>query len=319
MIDFTNAERTNKGYNGANGNKIQVKYDNEKYMLKFPPVAARNDALDYSNGCISEYLGSHIFQMLGIPAQDTLLGTFTVQNKVKTVVACRDFTSPGIVLQDFASMKNQSIDSARNGYGTELSDILFTFEDQQAFDPTELESYFWDMFIVDAFIGNWDRHNGNWGFLYDQAEDTLSFAPIFDCGSSLYPQADKGLQQKILTDQKELDFRIFTIPTSAIKINGKKINYFDFLSSLEYEGCNRALQRIQPRIDMNKINELIYSVPCITELEKDFYSTMLVQRKERILDHSLSQLQKEQYIVPEHLVQQERKTFSLDSEAKDAQ
>lgn len=27
--------------------------------------------------------------------------------------------------------------------------------------------YFWDMFVVDALLGNFDRHNGNWGFLYD--------------------------------------------------------------------------------------------------------------------------------------------------------
>ena len=37
----------------------------------------------------------------------------------------------------------------------------------------ELEAYFWDMFVVDAFIGNWDRHNGNWGFLYSQEKDEL--------------------------------------------------------------------------------------------------------------------------------------------------
>lgn len=316
MIDFTYARRTNKGYNGANGNKIQVEYNDEKYMIKFPVVASKNEALDYTNGCISEYLGCHIFQLLGIPAQETVLGTYMVKDKIKTVVACKDFTSPGIVLQDFASMKNQSIDSARSGYGTELSDILFTFEDQRAFDPVELEEYFWDMFIVDAFIGNWDRHNGNWGFLYDQRADTLSFAPVFDCGSSLYPQADTNLQRRILADQKELDFRVFNIPTSAIKINGKKINYFDLISSLEYEGCNRALQRIQPRIDMNRINELIYSVPCISELEKDFYSTMLMQRKNRILDYSLDQLQKA-YNIPEHIAQREE-TFNLNSEMRDA-
>ena len=36
------------------------------------------------------------------------------------------------------------------------------------------------MFVVDAFIGNWDRHNGNWGFLYNQETDKLEIAPIFD-------------------------------------------------------------------------------------------------------------------------------------------
>lgn len=83
--------------------------------------------MSYSNSCFSEYLGCQIYEIIGIPVQKTMLGTFTVNGKEKIVVACRDFTSHGIVLQDFASLKNQMIDSERNGYGTELSDILQTF------------------------------------------------------------------------------------------------------------------------------------------------------------------------------------------------
>ena len=47
-------------------------------------------------------------------------------------------------------------------------------------DPVELENWFWDMFIVDALIGNWDRHNGNWGFLYDTVQDEMKLAPVYD-------------------------------------------------------------------------------------------------------------------------------------------
>ena len=67
----------------------------------------------------------------------------------------------GYRLQDFASLKNQMIDSERSGYGTELSDILLTFEEQTAVDLSVITERFWNMFIVDAFIENGDRHNGN--------------------------------------------------------------------------------------------------------------------------------------------------------------
>ena len=60
------------------------------------------------------------------------------------------------------------------------------------------------MFIVDALIGNWDRHNGNWGFLYDAHTDRMTLAPSFDCGSSLYPQADEEIMQAVLTDKRNL-------------------------------------------------------------------------------------------------------------------
>ena len=97
MIDFTNLPVRNKTYAGANGSKISVLYNNELYMLKFPAAPSINKNMSYANGCISEYLGSHIFAIVGIPVQETLLGTYTKNGKEKIVVACKDFTSGGLV------------------------------------------------------------------------------------------------------------------------------------------------------------------------------------------------------------------------------
>ena len=290
MIDFTNAVQKNKTYAGANGGKISVLYNGEQCMLKFPPFPTINKEMSYTNSCISEYIGCKVFESVGIPVQETVIGTYTSKGKEKVVVACKDFTSQGITLQDFASLKNRIIDSERNGYGTELADILSTIDEQTAMDSETLKTRFWDMFIVDALIGNWDRHNGNWGFLYNNATDEVTLAPVFDCGSSLYPQADEDLVKKILSDKNELNHRIFDIPLSAVTYNGKKINYFKFLSEGEFPDCNKALKRIASRIDMKKIYEIIDNTPTITELQKEFYKTMLTARKERILDFSLNKL-----------------------------
>ena len=178
MIDFTNSIQKNKAYAGANGGKIAVIYNDEQYMLKFPPYPTKNKDMSYTNSCISEYIGCKIFEMLEIPVQETILGKFTSKGKTKVIVACKDFTKPGIVLQDFASLKNRIIDSERNGYGTDLNDILSTIEEQTSVDSKTLKERFWDMFIVDAFIGNWDRHNGNWGFLYNANTDEVDEANI---------------------------------------------------------------------------------------------------------------------------------------------
>lgn len=289
-IDFSKMQRRNKTYAGANGNKISVIYNNTQYMLKFPAPARQNHDMSYSNSCFSEYLGCQIYEMIGVPVQKTILGTYSVKNREKIVVACEDFTRPGIVLQDFASLKNQMIDSERNGYGTELSDILLTFEEQTAIDRNAILTRFWDMFIVDAFIGNWDRHNGNWGFLYDAESDTMELAPVYDCGSSLYPQADDAIMVAVLSNRAELDYRLFEIPTSAIFLNGKKIKYFDFISSLQNEDCNSALKRIVPQINLEKIEILIDNTPFLSALQRKFYKTMLTERKKRILDFSLQKL-----------------------------
>lgn len=290
MIDFTNAVQKNKTYAGANGGKISVLYNGEQYMLKFPPFPTINKEMSYTNSCISEYIGCKVFESVGIPVQETVIGTYTSKGKEKVVVACKDFTSQGITLQDFASLKNRIIDSERNGYGTELAGILSIIDEQTAMDSETLKTRFWDMFIVDALIGNWDRHNGNWGFLYNNATDEVTLAPVFDCGSSLYPQADEDLMKKILSDKNELNHRIFDIPLSAVTYNGKKINYFKFLSEGKFPDCNKALKRIASRIDMKKIYEIIDNTPTITELQKEFYKTMLTARKERIIDFSLNKL-----------------------------
>lgn len=292
VIDFTELTKRNKMYAGANGNKICVMYEGKPYMLKFPPVPTKNKDMSYSNSCFSEYLGCQIYESIGIPVQKTMLGTYKVKGKEKIVVACGDFTEPGVTLQDFASLKNQMIDSERNGYGTELSDLIQTFEEQSAVDSAEVTERFWDMFIVDAFIGNWDRHNGNWGFLYNTWTDEMALAPVYDCGSSLYPQADAEIMESVLVDENEMNYRIFEIPTSAIMLNGRKIKYFDFISSLQNEDCNRALKRIVPRIDMKKICAIIEETPFITDLQKRFYITMLEKRKELILDFALDALEK---------------------------
>ena len=290
MIDFTSAKVKNKAYAGANGSKISVIYNNEQYMLKFPPLPTINKEMSYTNSCISEYIGCKIFDSVGIPVQETVIGTYTSNGREKIVVACKDFTSPGITLQDFVSLKNRIIDSERNGYGTELNDILSTIDEQTSMDSDAIKTRFWDMFIVDALIGNWDRHNGNWGFLYNNSTDEVVLAPVFDCGSSLYPQADDELMTRILNNKNEFNHRIFDIPLSAITYNGKKINYFNFLSEGIFEDCNTALKRILSRIDMKKFYEIIDDTPTVTDIQNEFYKTMLTARKERILDFAMSKI-----------------------------
>lgn len=292
MIDFTDMPTRKKAYAGANGGKIAIVYEGEQYMLKFPPHPKRNKEMSYTNSCISEYLGSHIFEIIGIPVQETILGTYHVNGKEKVVVACKDFTSHDTVIQDFASLKNTLIDSGHSGYGTELSEILEAIEEQSSVNPSELKRRFWDMFIVDALIGNWDRHNGNWGFLYNSRTDEISIAPVYDCGSCLYPQADESVMKVTLENSAEMDFRVFEIPLSGIRQDGEKIRYFDFISSLKNKDCNVALKRIMPKIDMNRINALIDETPSISDLQKTFYKRMLAERKEKILDKSLQLLRK---------------------------
>ena len=284
-IDFTNCKRIiGRAYNGANGKKIAVEYEGERYMLKFPPSGNKKPTeLSYTNSSISEHIASSIFNMIGINSQETLLGTFNVNGKVKIVCACKDFTDKNKTLYDFCSIKNTVIDSEHNGTGTELADVLETIEKQQFVNPKELLEHFWNVFVIDALLGNFDRHNGNWGFLFNEETQSSEIAPVFDCGSCLLPQADGKIMKAVLENEDELNARIFQFPTSAIKLNDKKINYYDFISSTENKDCNNAILRILPKVDIENINSFIDDTPYIADLQKEFYKTYIKARYEKVL------------------------------------
>ncbi len=253
-------------------------------MLKFPPSGKEKPTeLSYTNSCYSEHIGSTIFNMLGLEAQKTMMGSFRVGGKKKIVCACRDFTVGDKQLYDFCAIKNTVIDSVHGGTGTELKDVTDTIAQQTFVTPEVLAAHFCNMFIVDALLGNFDRHNGNWGFLVDVNTQETSIAPIYDCGSCLLPQADEKIMKAVLTNEDELNARIYQFPTSAVKLNGKKINYHDFITSCEVKECNNALLRIVPRIDMDDICTFIYSVAELSELQKKFYKKYLLSRYEKIL------------------------------------
>lgn len=281
-IDFTDCPRVpGRAYNGANGKKIAVSYEGATWILKFPPDAHdKPNELSYSNSNISEHLGSTIYRMLDIPAQETMLGIHR-NGREKVVCACRDFTRPGIRLYDFCSIKNTVLDGESGGTGTELSDVLLTIAMQSFLDPTLVLERFWQMFVVDALLGNFDRHNGNWGFLVDENTGVTELAPVFDCGSCLLPQADDTIMQKCLDNEDEMNARIFVFPASMIKIDGKKINYNDFLhADNRPQELSRALEQLRPRIMALDLAALIDSLPYISDLQRRFYLRYLDRRRE---------------------------------------
>ncbi len=293
-VDFTGCRIVpTKAFGGANGKKISIEYDGELYMLKFPPSAENKPTeLSYTNSCISEHIASSIFNIIGLNAQKTILGTYTVNGKEKVVCACKDFTADGETLYDFSAIKNTIIDSEHLGAGTELEDILETIEKQKFVDSAELLEFFWEMFAVDAFLGNFDRHNGNWGFLVDDNGNSR-IAPVFDCGSCLLPQADVKIMEKVLKNEDDLNARVYQFPTSAIKEDNRKINYFDFLTNCNDDNCSAALKRIVERINLDEINDFIDDVPYISDLQRNFYKQYIAARYEKILEFAYDNIMKQ--------------------------
>jgi len=280
FIDFSNYPLSNIYYGGSE-RKLGILINNERYMLKFQKCTPFGKRYNH----ISEYLGSHIFELLGFNVHKTFLGQYNGNN----VVACKDFVTDDYDFVPFNDIGESTIEADKEIYQYSYEDIIELLEkNKKITNVEETVSIFFEIYIVDAFLGNFDRHGSNWGFLKKNNKYVL--APVFDNGSSLYPQMiNEDEMEIVLNDENEINKRVYQFPTSQIKLNNKKSSYFDIISSLEFEECNKALIKIFNKIDMNKINSLIEEIN-ISEIHKNFYKTILKARYEKILKFSYDKL-----------------------------
>ena len=281
VMDYSRYPDGNRYYSGAERKK-SILISGRFYLVKFQKNS--REGLRFNH--VSEYLGSHIFSLLGIETQETLLGTYNGEN----VVVIQDFLGEDEVFVPFNGVGDSSLEQDKEKYQYSYEDITGMLQDNiKLTDVEQTIDLFWDMFIVDAFIANFDRHGSNWGFIKKDNKYILS--PVFDNGSSLFPQLNTDEKiESVLKKQEEIDMRIFRFPTSQIKYNGKKSSYYEIISSLAFEECNNALVRIVERVELDKINKLIDSVENISEKRKEFYKIILKQRYEKILLESYNRL-----------------------------
>ena len=281
MRDYSKYEKTPVMFSGAE-KKFEIIIDGHRYIVKFQ----KNSEVGLTYNYVSEYLGSHIFQSIGVPVQETFLGTYDGKN----VVVMKNFLEPEDALVAFNGIGESSLERDKELYQYTYEDITAMLtENMKSTNVAETIERFWDMFIVDALIGNFDRHGGNWGFI--KRNNQYRIAPVYDNGSSLYPKLNTDEKiSEVLASQEEIDKRIYQFPTSHIKVKNRKSSYFEVISSLQFEACNDALKRIVPRIDLERINRIIDEIEEISELRKHFYKTMLQQRYEKILMYSYRML-----------------------------
>lgn len=322
MIDFTNCTQRVNTYEGADF-KRKIIYDEKIYMLKFGQKLESNEKkplqASYSSAPVSEYLGSHIYGIAGIPVQETLLGTYNG----KVVVACRDFieTLPdaqNYELIEFKKLENSFLDSSTAGGRTPLyENLIAVFANHDALHDirAEAEDRYWKMFAVDALIGNFDRHAGNWGYILNKTENKIvGLAPVYDCGSSLYPQLNESAMEDLLEDRERFEKRTMTFPTAALRLGKKKVHYHEFLLSAEGAKARIALGELLPKIDFEQIKSLIAQTPYISDIRRKFYMHMIELRRDMILQPAYERFLDERKLERESGAPD--KAFSLQNEVQ---
>ena len=149
-------------------------------------------------------------------------------------------------------------------------------------DREKMKSYFWNMFVVDAFIGNSDRHLDNWG-LIESTDGKFSPAPVYDCGSSLSPLKSDEKKAQLLEDENAFKQEEYNL-NSVYRMNGKRILYHEIFKNPPEDLC-LAIQRIVPRIKAAsaQIDDLIDRTEGLSDISKVYMKKSLALRREQIL------------------------------------
>ncbi len=292
LVDFNGYGQNQRMYGGTAGRKMGICFNGGNYILKFPgnlkEQQMKNIRLSYSNNPVCEYIGSQIYSLLGFEAHDTILGT----RNGKVVVACKDFLEDGDRLYEFDKIKvtfePRFLDSngnETNGVGVDLYEICMTMKEHPFLkDISGIEDHFWNMFVVDALIGNTDRNNSNWGIIL-KADGSKKVAPVYDNGNCLNNKWDDEKIRDVLEDGQKFSAEAYKARRCIYELKGRAVNPYHLIERMEYPECTRAVERVTPEIGgmMPKIHELIMSVPVISEVRKKYYTAVLESRYQNVL------------------------------------
>ncbi len=293
IYNFDNAIESGRKYGGMAGAKLGIILNNENWIIKFPKSTKGFNTVEisYTTTPLSEYLGSHIYETIEIPVHETILGI----KDEKLVVACKDFKEKGEELYEFREVKNEYVKgleekidnlSSSSGNSTDINEIMLIMNNNPTFiNNPSLKDRFWDMFVVDSLIGNNDRNNGNWGILVNEDTKTTRLAPVYDNGACFNNKMSEERMKTIMQDKVRFENSAYISISSAFYDNGKIINPLKYIEKASNDQLNKAILRIMPNIDLNKIKNIIYSVPnnyeevkIASEIVKDFYYQLIEYR-----------------------------------------
>lgn len=326
LTDFTDLQQSNFLYGGNAGLKRGVIWNNKKWIIKFPQETSSFENVDisFTTSPLSEYIGSHIFEILGYNVHKTELGIFNNEkiNRKQLVVACQDFTENGrLKLVDYETIKNNYSDELQiklselkqslpeyktKGISTHtvpIEEIILQFEENNIFTSNKnSKKLFWEILVIDCFINNNDRNKNNWGFLFDSQSRTYRIAPIYDNGASFVSKHSDEKLQKLLSNQSALE-------NSALNgmcyytVDNELVNFKNFFKKIKAKkldaDLNNALKVVVPNIDKKweTIKSFINSIPnqeneikIISDVQKDFFIKTMKIRLEQLIKKCLSDI-----------------------------
>lgn len=261
----------NGSYGGLAGKKVGIVLNDTDWIIKYPQDLSGMEGKGMpinATSPLSEYLGSHIYEILGISVHKTILG----ERDGKLVVCCKDF-APLTGNKRLLEMR-----TIRNYTDKELVELLgySTVDTTHIVDLDEMlihirknpilagipgvEDRFFEQAIVDIFINNNDRNYSNWGILRSVNGDML--APVFDNGACFSTKITDERVDELLAHPnfKENSLNVIT----AYGKGDRQYYAGEFLEAVKNElAFQKALIKIVPLIEhsLPKIRDMFAEIP----------------------------------------------------------
>lgn len=303
IIDFSDCPYSNRHgqYGGQAGDKDGIVYNGENWIIKYPKSTAgmKGDNLPkYTTAPLSEYIGSHVYEILGFDVHETLLG----ERNNQIVVACKDFRAIYENLFEVRNLKNAANQQIQNYLGEEvplsatgdtviLEELLLHFKVNPLMQSVEMIQRFWECAVVDILIYNNDRNNGNWGILSREDTGKRKLAPVYDNGNSFYNKlSEEQIAVKLQMPFEKLKSECIGIRTSY-NYNDQLLSAKKFLN-LDIPELQVAIIKIVPLIKeklpeimafIEKIPESYHGKTVCSPERREFYEKGLTYRTEYLL------------------------------------
>lgn len=153
------------------------------YMVELPDsVRDLKNQQPYMNSRFSEQAGCHIHQSIEIAVQRIFLAPYQYGDREVALAACYDFANDGVELYPMKCLHSADPFSTRQTAKVTVSILYEMMRDLgDGFLTHQAVEHYWNMFVIDYLIGNYDRHLENWG--KDLDDRGVRFpVPVYDCG-----------------------------------------------------------------------------------------------------------------------------------------
>ncbi len=264
--------------------KIWLTKDNKVALFKYPKIIKYDNESNpvYSKEYVSEKIASVIAKRIGIDCAEIEIGTRNGQ------IGCISYDKKG---KDEILLEGVSLITSK--YHDFNVDKLFDEKKKEYYSIKMIEKClksigefnnikinFYKMLIFDFIIGNTDRHQSNWGFIFNYNDiNKFRFCYLYDNGSSLCSYIDEdAIDRYIGKDKLAFNSLVDTKSRSRIRIDSKLKKEPTHVEVMQY------LKKVAKNDIIDYVNYIIYKLDekWIDSIVNEFPEEM-VSKKRKVL------------------------------------